>query len=73
MPAQGVWHTSIVVHDVEWFFGAGVQRAVPGTTPFGQPLQRLPLGETEITEDLLIDMVADVGATSFRPEQYSLL
>ncbi len=41
---EGVWHTSIVVHGVEYVYGYGVQRAVPGTTPFGQPLHEIHLG-----------------------------
>jgi hypothetical protein len=46
-PAQieGVWHTSIVVHGCEWFFGYGVQHTdEPGSTPFGEPLKKLDLG-----------------------------
>ena len=36
---DGIWHTSVVIGGVEHFFGCGLQRATPGTTPFGQPLQ----------------------------------
>jgi hypothetical protein len=42
---EGVWHTSIVVHGCEWFFGYGVQHTdEPGSTPFGEPLKRVDLG-----------------------------
>lgn len=42
---DGVWHTSVVVNGVEEvYFGQGIQRAVPGTTPHGQPLQVISLG-----------------------------
>mmetsp|Transcript_42457 Transcript_42457/g.127279 ORF Transcript_42457/g.127279 Transcript_42457/m.127279 type:complete len:102 (-) Transcript_42457:1431-1736(-) len=43
---DGIWHTSTVVHGEEIFFGAGVQRAIPGLTPFGQPLQKVDMGTT---------------------------
>jgi hypothetical protein len=43
---DGIWHTAVVVGGVEIFFGAGVQRTVPGTTPFGTPLQKLDIGTT---------------------------
>ena len=36
---DGVWHTSVVVGGTEFFFGCGVQRAVPGSTHFGRPLE----------------------------------
>lgn len=36
---EGIWHTSIVVHGMEVFFGSeGVQFSEPGTTSLGQPL-----------------------------------
>ena len=40
-PAQleGIWHTSIVVGGQEIYYGGGIQTAVPGTTPHGQPVQ----------------------------------
>ena len=42
---DGVWHTSVVVNGAEEvYFGQGIQRAVPGTTPHGQPLQMISLG-----------------------------
>lgn len=42
---DGVWHTSVVVNGAEEvYFGQGIQRAVPGTTPHGQPLQIISLG-----------------------------
>lgn len=36
---KGVWHTSIVVHGTEVFFGGeGIQRCTPGGTSMGSPL-----------------------------------
>ena len=29
---DAIYHTSVVVHGVEWFFGAGIQSASPGKT-----------------------------------------
>ena len=38
---DGVWHTAIVVHGVEWFYGGGGIENVspPGTTMLGSPLK----------------------------------
>jgi hypothetical protein len=51
---DAVYHTSIVFGGVEYFFGAGVQTSLPGRTHHGQPMQKIPLGQTEIPlEDIL--------------------
>jgi hypothetical protein len=40
----GIWHTSVVVGGVEFFYGGGVQRALAGTTPYGRPVEVIELG-----------------------------
>jgi len=37
-PVEAVYHTSVVVYGLEYFFGGGIQSATPKTTPFGHPL-----------------------------------
>ena len=44
MQIEAIYHTSIVVGGVEHFYGGGIQEAVPGHTPYGQPIQVLELG-----------------------------
>ena len=41
---EAIYHTSIIVGGVEHFYGGGIQEAVPGHTPYGQPIQVLELG-----------------------------
>ena len=41
---DGVWHTGIVMNNVEYYYGAGIQSAPAGTTPFGQPIKIVNLG-----------------------------
>ncbi len=43
---DAVYHTSLVVFGKEYYFGAGICADPPKTTPFGKPLQEVPLGET---------------------------
>ena len=45
---DGVWHTGIVVHGQEYYFGGGIQVGYPGGTHFGRPMQVIPMGETHI-------------------------
>ena len=41
---DGVWHTAVVVHGTEHYYGGGLQQAVPGQTPFGPPFTVIELG-----------------------------
>ena len=41
---NGVWHTSVVVDGKEYFYGGGVQQAMAGTTPYGEPVDIIYLG-----------------------------
>jgi len=41
---DGIWHTAIVVGGLEYYYGGGVNQSIPGSTPFGQPLQKVDLG-----------------------------
>ncbi|KAK6141669.1 hypothetical protein DH2020_024590 [Rehmannia glutinosa] len=35
---EGIWHTGVVVYGYEYYFGAGIQSAPVGTTPYGTPI-----------------------------------
>ncbi|GFH14666.1 DUF862 domain-containing protein, partial [Haematococcus lacustris] len=54
-------------------FGYGVHKAEPGTTLFGQPLQRVSLGSTHLPRSMILDLIRDLSLSRFRPEDYSLL
>ena len=41
---DGIWHTAVVVGGLEYYYGGGVNQSIPGSTPFGQPLQKVELG-----------------------------
>lgn len=41
---DAIWHTAIVVGGAEYFYGGGIQKSVPGRTPFGQPVEIVDLG-----------------------------
>merc|ERR1719386_474905 len=51
---DGVWHTSIVVHGKEYWYGGRVFESEPGETPFGSPTKIVDLPELTMrtTDDL---------------------
>ncbi|KAL3161796.1 hypothetical protein ABBQ38_008888 [Trebouxia sp. C0009 RCD-2024] len=68
---DGIWHTSIVVGGLEYFYGGGVNQARPGSTPFGQPLQVIDLGVTQIPKDIRDEYLRDMRKI-YTPQAYSL-
>ena len=49
-PIEGIWHTAIVVHGFEWYFGGGggIVHSLPGTTELREPLRTVDLGATDM-------------------------
>jgi hypothetical protein len=47
---NGVWHTSLCVHDREYFFAQGINITKIGATQYGIPTgnRRVELGKTEM-------------------------
>lgn len=56
---------------MEYFFGQGIQRKVPGSTHHGQPIEVLPLGITELPEDVIAEYI-DSLASIYTAESYDL-
>jgi hypothetical protein len=46
--SDAVYHTSIVIQGVEYFFGQGIRMVRAGTTHHGQPMEVVELGKTDI-------------------------
>jgi len=70
---EGIWHTAIVVHNSEWFFGGGgIEHCQPGGTMMGQPLKVEQLGETDLDLDSFRDYLHGLGQQQFRGERYDL-
>ena len=71
---EGVWHTSIVVHGTEIFFGSsGIEQCIPGSSRFGQPREKKNLGNTSIDMNTLTSYLQQVGQTEFHGTKYDLL
>jgi hypothetical protein len=54
---DAIYHTSIVLEGVEYYFGHGIQMAVPGSTHHGQPMERVHLGKTELPTDVIAEYI----------------
>lgn len=74
---KGIWHTGIVVEwpekCSEFWFGGSLFESVPGTTPFGQPIEKRFLGYTYKRREEVWDFVARHCAAEFTRENYDVL
>jgi desumoylating isopeptidase 1 len=70
---DAIWHTSVVVHGREYYFGQGVFSATPGGTHHGAPLRTVDLGHTTIDADSVAAWVAAANAHEFCAAKYHLL
>lgn len=68
---DAIYHTAIVFNNVEYFFGQGVHRKVPGSTHHGQPISVVDLGNTELPIDVVEEYV-DSLEQIYTPESYDL-
>ncbi|KAI9711835.1 MAG: hypothetical protein M1820_001980 [Bogoriella megaspora] len=68
---DAVYHTSIVVGGVEYFFGYGINTCRPGTTHFGSPMEKIALGTTELPVEVILEYVESLKET-YSPESYDL-
>lgn len=69
---DGIWHTGLVVFGHEYYYGGGVQYALPAQTMAGVPQYRLLLGRTARTQAQFHAFLRSIEHR-FRPESYSLL
>lgn len=64
---DAIYHTSIVLNGVEYYFGQGIQMAVPGSTHHGQPMEVVRLGRTELPMEVVEEYIASLGEV-YTPE-----
>lgn len=70
---DGIWHTSIVAWDREYFFGQGISVVRPGTSHHGAPLETHCLGSTSIDLETFEGALLPDLKEHFRPQDYNLL
>lgn len=50
---DAIYHTSIHLNGLEYVYDGGIIAITPGTSHLGQPLERIPLGVTELPMDVI--------------------
>eukprot|EP01060_Flectonema_neradi_P020253 TRINITY_DN2778_c1_g1_i1.p1 TRINITY_DN2778_c1_g1~~TRINITY_DN2778_c1_g1_i1.p1 ORF type:complete len:375 (+),score=81.32 TRINITY_DN2778_c1_g1_i1:43-1125(+) len=72
---EAIWHTSIVMNDVEYLYagGAGVVSSTPEETPFGRPQERKFMGVTDKTQTEFEAWNSAQEQTKFGPNSYNIL
>lgn len=68
---DAIFHTSLVFGDVEYFFGQGILRKIPGSTHHGQPMEVVYMGQTELPMDVISEYI-DSLAQIYTTETYDL-
>ncbi|KAK9240941.1 PPPDE putative peptidase domain-containing protein [Lipomyces kononenkoae] len=68
---DGVWHTSVVYNQTEYYYGAGIQTSIPGSTHHGQPHEVVHMGESSLPEDIVLEYIESLKDI-YRPENYDL-
>lgn len=58
---DAIYHTSLVVYGREYYFGGGICNDLPKTTPYGKPLQEIPIGQTEIPKEIFEEYLKDIS------------
>ncbi|ENN71084.1 uncharacterized protein LOC109544582 isoform X2 [Dendroctonus ponderosae] len=70
---DGIWHTSIVVYNREYFFGSGgVESCNPGSTALGHPKEVKHLGDTQVPYSVFIEYLAGLSRSSYNGQSYNL-
>ena len=60
---DAVYHTAVVFGEIEYFFGAGVQTTYPGATHHGKPLEIIPLGQTDLPMEIILEFLDSLKQT----------
>lgn len=70
---DGIWHTSIVAWDREYFFGQGISVVYPGASHHGAPLETFDLGKTSTDRETFEGALLPDLRERFRAQDYNLL
>lgn len=68
---DAIYHTSIEVNGREYVYDGGIVAIVPGSSHLGQPMQRIPLGTTALTMDVIEEYLESIRPL-FTAEAYDL-
>jgi thiol-disulfide isomerase/thioredoxin len=68
---DAVYHTSIVMGGIEYYFGQGVQTCRAGATHHGRPMETIRLGRTDLPIEVILEYLESLKEV-YTPESYDL-
>jgi thiol-disulfide isomerase/thioredoxin len=68
---DAVYHTSIVLENIEYYFGQGVQTCRAGATHHGRPMETIKLGKTDLPMEVILEYLESLKEV-YTPESYDL-
>jgi len=68
---DAVYHTSIVLDDIEYYFGQGVQTCRAGATHHGRPMEIIKLGRTDLPIEIILEYLESLKEI-YTAESYDL-
>jgi thiol-disulfide isomerase/thioredoxin len=68
---DAVYHTSIVLENIEYYFGQGVQTCRAGATHHGKPMETVKLGRTDLPIEVILEYLESLKEV-YTPESYDL-
>ncbi|OAL46400.1 DUF862-domain-containing protein [Pyrenochaeta sp. DS3sAY3a] len=68
---DAVYHTSIVLDGIEYYFGQGVQTCRAGATHHGKPMEVIKLGSTELPIEITLEYLESLKEV-YTAESYDL-
>ncbi|OAK93917.1 DUF862-domain-containing protein [Phaeosphaeriaceae sp. SRC1lsM3a] len=68
---DAVYHTAIVLDNIEYYFGQGVQTCRAGATHHGQPMEVITLGRTDLPIEIILEYLESLKEV-YTPESYDL-
>lgn len=68
---DAVYHTSIVLDGIEYYYASGIQTCRAGTTHHGKPMEVVKLGRTDLPLDVILEYLESLKEI-YTPESYDL-
>lgn len=57
---DAIYHTSIELQGREYVYDGGIISITPGSSHLGRPMERLHLGKTELTMDVIMEYLESI-------------
>ncbi|KAF2825579.1 DUF862-domain-containing protein [Ophiobolus disseminans] len=68
---DAVYHTSIVLDNIEYYFGQGIQTCRAGATHHGRPMETIKLGRTDLPIEIILEYLESLKEI-YTHESYDL-